>query len=127
MFARSCLPHINLRLLVQEVKVPLLPNVIVNSWEHFLMSNIKISNLAGSDLFATEESFISELSTTDTNAILGGGHGKRGSGKRRGSGKSGRRGSGKSSKRRFGGGSSRGGFGHGGGCGFGYCNPYCRS
>jgi hypothetical protein len=96
------------------------------------MSNIKISNLAGSDLFATEESFISELSTTDTNAILGGGHGKRGSGKgRRGSGKSSKRrfggGSGKSSKRRFGGGSSRGGFGHGGGCGFGYCNPYCRT
>jgi hypothetical protein len=42
-----------------------------------IMSNINISNLnpAGSDLFDTEDSFLTELSEADTQAVIGGSSG----------------------------------------------------
>jgi hypothetical protein len=73
------------------------------------MANIQISNLniAGSDLFAGADSFLTELQETDTARIIGGGSGKGGCGY----------GGGKSGKGGYGGGKSgKGGYG-------GFCNP----
>jgi hypothetical protein len=93
------------------------------------MSNINISDLAGSDFFTTEDSLLTELTNTDTQQIMGGtgykgGKGKGGSGKGKGRG-----GSGKSGKGRGGSGKGRG-FGGGSSSGRGfdcYCNPYYRT
>jgi hypothetical protein len=75
------------------------------------MALIEISNLnlAGSDLFADTESFLTELQETDSNQIFGGG----GKGCGGGSGKK------KGSKGGYGGGSKKKGSkgGYGGGCG----------
>jgi hypothetical protein len=84
------------------------------------MANIQISNLnlAGSDLFADAESFLTELQDTDTARIIGGGSNK-GGGCGYGGGKSGKGGygGGKSGKGGYGGGKSgNGGYG-------GICNP----
>ena len=81
------------------------------------MAMIEISNLnlAGNDLLADSESFLTELTATDSNQIFGGkkkGHGRR-SGKG-GKGKSGKGGKGKSGK---GGNSGSYGGGYGGGYG----------
>ena len=73
------------------------------------MAMIEISNLnpAGSDLFASEESFLTELQGTDSSQVFGGGH--------KGCGGGGSKGHGGGSKGHggYGGGSK----GHGGGCG----------
>jgi hypothetical protein len=72
------------------------------------MSSIQISDLnpAGSDLFAGNESFLTDLQDNDSKSIFGGGkkgHGKKGHGKKGGSDSSG--------------GGKGGGHGYGGGCG----------
>jgi hypothetical protein len=73
------------------------------------MAHIEISNLniAGSDLFAGTDSFLTELQDTDTTRILGGGGSKGGSGKKKG----------KSGKGGYG---CYGGYGGYGGCGYTY-------
>jgi hypothetical protein len=75
------------------------------------MAYIEISNLniAGSDLFADTDSFLTELQDTDTTQVMGG---KGGSGRGRGRGGSGRG--------RGGSGRGRGGSGRGGYYGYGY-------
>jgi hypothetical protein len=76
------------------------------------MAMIEISNLnpAGSDLFASEESFLTELQVTDSSQVFGGGH--------KGCGGGGSKGHGGGSKGHGGyGGGSKGHGGHGGGCG----------
>jgi hypothetical protein len=80
------------------------------------MAHIEISNLniAGSDLFAGTDSFLTELQETDTTQVMGG---KGGSGRGRGRGGYGY-GYGGGSGRGYGGGSGRGGYGYGHG---GYC------
>jgi hypothetical protein len=78
------------------------------------MAHIEISNLniAGSDLFADTDSFLTELQDTDTTQVMGG-KGKGGSG--RGGYGYGGYGYG------YGGGSGRGGYGYGYGGHGGYC------
>jgi hypothetical protein len=75
------------------------------------MAHIEISNLniAGSDLFADTDSFLTELKETDTTQVIGG-KGKSGKGYGYGGGKSGYG---------YGGGKSgKGGYGYG----YGYCH-----
>jgi hypothetical protein len=97
------------------------------------MAMIEISNLnlAGNDLLADSESFLTELTATDSNQIFGGKN--KGCGSRSGKGKSGKgkSGKGKSGKGGYGGNSGgyggnsggygggnsgRGGYGYGCGC-----------
>jgi hypothetical protein len=65
------------------------------------MSKIQINNLqtAGSELFDSSESFLTELQATEAHAIYGGKSKKKGSGKgsKKGSGKNSRKGSGRNS------------------------------
>jgi hypothetical protein len=86
------------------------------------MAYIEISNLniAGSDLFAGTDSFLTELQDTDTTQIMGG-KGKSGKGGYGyGGGKSGKGGYG------YGGGKSgKGGYGYGGHGGYGGYGGYC--
>ncbi len=77
------------------------------------MAFINISNLAGTDLLAGSESFLTELEATDSSQIFGGSKGKGGCGGYGGGSKN------KGSKGGYGGG-SKGGYG--GGCGgYGGC------
>jgi hypothetical protein len=88
------------------------------------MSKLNISDLAGSDFFTTEDSLLTDLTTADTNQIIGGG-GHKGGGRGKG-GSKGRGGRGGSSKSGRGRGRGFGGSSSGrGGRGCGYRNPYC--
>jgi hypothetical protein len=81
------------------------------------MAMIEISNLnpAGSDLFASEESFLTELQVTDSSQVFGGGHKGCGGGSKGGRGHGSKGGYGRGSKGH--GGGSKGHGGYGGGCG----------
>jgi hypothetical protein len=72
------------------------------------MAMIAISdlNLAGSELFADTENFLTELQDTDSNQVFGGSNKCGGGSKKKKSNKGGSKG-----------GSKGGGYGYGGGCG----------
>jgi hypothetical protein len=69
------------------------------------MSKIQINSLqtAGSELFDSSESFLTELQATEAHAVYGGKSKKKGSGKgsKKGSGKGSRKGSGRNSSGRI--------------------------
>ncbi|WP_309736014.1 hypothetical protein [Chamaesiphon sp. OTE_75_metabat_556] len=78
------------------------------------MALINISNLAGSDLLAGSESFLTELEATDSSQIFGGGKGKGYYGGSKGS--KGSKGSGSKGSGSKGSKGSYGGYGGYGGC-----------